>query len=180
MELLGSYWTDFHEIFLLRFFAHLSRERIRVSFKSNKYNGHFTRPMYICDSISLNSSCNDKTFETEVVEKSTHILCAINFFPWKSCPLWDNVEKQSRSGHTTDDRIVRRIRTACCITDCKHTLRICNTFSFCTAIVVTWMRLNVTLYVHCFSCFFVSLCSQESVNTTVQSGMWLCVYCRHS
>ena len=33
-----------------------------------------------------------------------------------------------------------------------HT-EICNTYSFCTATVVTRTRLNVTLYLHCLSCY---------------------------
>jgi len=36
----------------------------------------------------------------------------------------------------------------------KHTPRICNTFCFSIATLVTWKRLNVMmLYVHCLSCF---------------------------
>ena len=35
----------------------------------------------------------------------------------------------------------------------RHTLRICNTYCFATATMVTRTRLNVTLYVHCLSCF---------------------------
>ena len=34
----------------------------------------------------------------------------------------------------------------------KHKLRICNTYCFYTAIKLTVMRLDVTLYVHCMSC----------------------------
>ena len=34
----------------------------------------------------------------------------------------------------------------------KHTLRICNTYYFSTATIVTRTPLNVTLYVHCLSC----------------------------
>ena len=35
----------------------------------------------------------------------------------------------------------------------KHTLRICNTRFFSTATTTTRTRINVTLYVHCSSCF---------------------------
>jgi len=50
---LGSHWTDFYEIWYLSvFFENLSRK-----FISDKNNLSFTRrPMYICDTISLNSS----------------------------------------------------------------------------------------------------------------------------
>jgi hypothetical protein len=34
----------------------------------------------------------------------------------------------------------------------KYTLRICNTYCFSTATLVTRPRLNVTLYLHCLCC----------------------------
>ena len=37
----------------------------------------------------------------------------------------------------------------------KHTLTICNTYCFSTTTVVARKRLNVTLYVHCVSCFIL-------------------------
>jgi len=56
MEQLGSHWTGFFMKFDFRvFFQNL--EKIQVTITSEKNNGHFTwRPMYICDSISINSS----------------------------------------------------------------------------------------------------------------------------
>jgi len=41
MEQLGSHWTDFHETGYLSIFVK-SVEKIQVSLKSDKYNGHFT------------------------------------------------------------------------------------------------------------------------------------------
>ena len=35
----------------------------------------------------------------------------------------------------------------------KHTLRICNTYCFCTATVVLRTRLIVTLFVQCLHCY---------------------------
>jgi len=40
----------------------------------------------------------------------------------------------------------------------KHTLTICNTYSFSTAKMVSRTHLHITLYVHCLSCL-VCLCS---------------------
>ena len=37
---------------------------------------------------------------------------SITFFPWKSCRLWDNVEKFSTAGEATDDDIKRRMRVS--------------------------------------------------------------------
>jgi hypothetical protein len=56
--------------------------------------------MYIYDNISLNSSQEEKKkFQTKGVEKiKTHILCTITLF-WKSCHMWDNVEKYFELWH---------------------------------------------------------------------------------
>ena len=39
----------------------------------------------------------------------------------KSCRLWDNVEKYDTAGQTTDNNIIRRMRTACWITKATDT-----------------------------------------------------------
>ena len=54
MELIGSHWTDFHEIWYLSIFQRYV-EKIEVSLKFDKKNGPFTwRPIYVFDNISLN------------------------------------------------------------------------------------------------------------------------------
>ena len=59
MEKPGSHWTDFDEISYLRILRR-SVDKIQVSLKSDKNNGYFTlRPMYIYDSILLNSLNNE-------------------------------------------------------------------------------------------------------------------------
>ena len=59
-----------------------SVENIRVSLKSGKNNGYFTRrPIYIQYNISLHSSQNEKCFRKKVLDKiKTHILCSVTFF----------------------------------------------------------------------------------------------------
>jgi len=53
---LGSHWTDFHEIWYLNIFRK-SAEKIQVSLKSDKNNGHFAwRTVLIYDNMSLNST----------------------------------------------------------------------------------------------------------------------------
>jgi hypothetical protein len=71
----GNNWTDCHEILYLNIFTKYVEE-FKVSLKSNKNNGHFTRkPIYNFDHIALSSE-NEKMFQTKVVEKiKTHILC---------------------------------------------------------------------------------------------------------
>ena len=62
MEQLGYHWKGYHEIWYGRIFRK-SIENVQVSLKFNKNNEYFTwRPMYIYDSISLNSSYNEKIF----------------------------------------------------------------------------------------------------------------------
>jgi hypothetical protein len=62
------------------------------------------------------------------------------------------VGKYGRAGQAADDNITRRMRFACWITKAIDTLRICNTYSFSVAAVVTRTRLLLRLYVHCLSC----------------------------
>jgi len=48
-------------------------------------------------------------FQTKHVQKTkTRILCSLTFF-WKSCPLWDSVEKYGRAGQVTGDNVVGRM-----------------------------------------------------------------------
>ena len=58
MQQLGSQWTDFYEISHLRI-CRKSVEKIQVSLKSDKNEGHFTcssRPIYFSGNMSLSSS----------------------------------------------------------------------------------------------------------------------------
>jgi hypothetical protein len=52
MEQLGFHWTDFHEIWYLGIFRK-SVEKIKVSLKSNKNDGNFTRRLTFFYRISL-------------------------------------------------------------------------------------------------------------------------------
>jgi hypothetical protein len=73
----------------------------------------------------------------------------------KLVSLLDNVEKVCRAGQATDDNMAH----ALCMSNnyaYKHTLRICNTYCFSTATTVARPRLNVTLYVHCLACSWIT------------------------
>ena len=59
----------------------------------------------------------------------------------------------------TDDNIIMRMRILCWMTKATHTHRICDTYCFFTAIMVTGTRLNITLYVHCVFDYQVCLLS---------------------
>ena len=71
------------------------------------------------------------------------------FLPRKSCPLQDKQETYCRAGQTKDYNTAH----AHCMLDTygyKHTLRICNTYSFSTGTTVARTRLNVMLhYITC-------------------------------
>jgi len=94
-----------------------------------------------------------KMFHIKVVEKiKTHILCSITF-PRKWCHLWDNVGKYGTAGQATDDSTIRRMRIACWIPKATdiHFEYVITCFS--TATTVTRTRLDITLHIHCLSCW---------------------------
>ena len=65
--------------------------------------------------------------QKNVVQKiKTCALVLDNFFPRKSCHLWNNVEKYGRGGQATDDNIMWRMRFARWITKANDTLVIYN------------------------------------------------------
>jgi hypothetical protein len=111
-------------------------------------NGYIAwRPMYVCDNISPNFSWNEECF-TEICRdnKNTHV-CSRNS-SWKSCCLWDYVEKFYRAGEATDD-ITRCMRYACWITKSTNTHL---EHWFFMATLVTRTRLIITLYAHSLPC----------------------------
>ena len=100
--------------------------------------------------------------------QNTHFIFN-NVFP-KIVPLWDNVEKYcgaidhrwqyGGALHAGLVRLHSRKHTPVFVH--PHALRnphahteICRTYCFSMVTMVTWTRLNVTLYVHCPSCWLV-------------------------
>ena len=88
--------------------------------------------------------------------------------------LWDNVNKNTVQPEKPK-KTIWRMRYACWITKATHTytLRMCNTYCFSTATMRK--RRNVTLYVHCLSCYNrdgVCLVSGTKRNSKIHSG-WL-------
>jgi hypothetical protein len=92
-------------------------------------------------------------FPANFVEKiKTHILYSITFF-LENRAVYEICGKKLYS--QTDHRWKYKTAQAHCKPDnygYRHTLRICNTYCFSTATMVTRTGLNVTLYVHCLSC----------------------------
>ena len=63
------------------------------------------------------------------------------------------------------------IRVKCCIPKAADTLRVCNTYCFSTAAVVTRTLLGVTSYVHRLSCLILLIFSLLVVPT--EDRTWL-------
>ena len=105
MEQLCSHERDFHEIWYLIIFRQ-SFEKIQVSLKYDKKNGHFTwRSIYIFDQISLSSSYNEKNFRHSCTEyQNTHFMFS-NFLFRKSCPVWDFMEEYFTVWQATEDNM---------------------------------------------------------------------------
>ena len=79
---------------------------------------------------------------------NTHFLVN-NFFFRKSRRLWDNVEKYRTVGQVTDANIIWRKRFPCWTPTTREThSEYVIIYWFSTATLVTWKRLNVTLYVY--------------------------------
>ena len=94
-------------------------------------------------------------FQTSCREnQNTHFVFSI-FFPENRAiyEMWKNMRQ------ATDDNVIRRMRIACWIPQAidMHSEYVLITFSTATMVIRT--RLNVTLCVHCLSCFlFILFC----------------------
>jgi hypothetical protein len=67
---------------------------------------------------------------------------------------------------------IRHMRIACWIIGYRHTIRICNTYCFFAAKMVTRTRLNITLYINYLSCCPVRFLNRAvSVSSNVGAVM---------
>ena len=154
MELLSSHWTEFKKKKkIFEYFSKICRgnssftkiwQKQRILYM--KTNIHFL-------SYLVHFFLEGEMFQTEVIGKiKTQIICAIIFF--KSCRLWNNVEKYCTARQATDDNMTHA-HYMLDIYGYQNTLRICNSYCFPTATVVARTRSRVTLYVHCLSRYFI-------------------------
>jgi len=108
-------------------------------------------------------SCRENQF--------THFMFNNFFPPKKFCHLWDNVEKYCRAGQATDDKIVH----ALCTLDnygYRHTFRICNTYCFSSAMMVTGSR-----FIALFTCTLPVLLYFVIVTYSTYSNMSFALLC---
>jgi len=107
-------------------------------------------------------------YESCIENQNTHFVFSNTFL--KNVPFMRNCGKNGEATQATGENIVQCMHF--CMLDNeghKHTPRICNTFCFLIATLVTWKRLNViTLYVHCLSCFpfYISRINSEPLRFT--------------
>jgi len=93
--------------------------------------------------------------------ENQNILCSIYIYIYF---FVDDVEEYVRSRQATDDNLIRRRKGVICLLvvprkERRYTVIIFNIYCFFTATVVTRTRPNVTLYVHCLSCYSTRLFS---------------------
>ena len=90
-------------------------------------------------------------FLDKVLEKiKTHILCLITVSR-TSCLLWDHAENYDIARQATNVNIIGRMRSSCWLTRTTNTLRIWDTYCFCTATRVARKRFS---FFTCVSCSF--------------------------
>ena len=108
MELIGSRWTDFHEIWCL-IISRKSVEKIPVHSNLKRMTG--TLHEDLCTFMIIFHSVLLRMFQTKVVEKiKTYTLCSTTLFFQMSLRLRDNVEKFGSTRQTTDDNITWHMR----------------------------------------------------------------------
>jgi hypothetical protein len=147
MEQLGSHSTDFQKL-AIWVFSKVCREN---SFHLNLTNMTVTwhEDQYTFVTISRSFLLRMRNVSEKHYRENQNIHFVWNNF-FKSRLLWDNVEKYRIAGQATDGNTAH----AHCMLDNlghKHTIRICYTYSFSTATMVTFTRLSVKVYIHCLS-----------------------------
>jgi hypothetical protein len=152
MELHGSHWADFFMTFdVLVFCESLSRNSSLIRIWQEKRVLCMNTYVHLWHLAQFFLEL--KMFRTKVVEKiKTLTLCSVTLFR-NSCRFSDNVDNYDRTRQATGDKIIGRMRIACCITKAADTLRMYNSYWFFTTTMVTRTRIIVALYVCCLSCF---------------------------
>ena len=88
--------------------------------------------------------------------KNTH--CVFNKILSGNHAMYELMLKNMVEPDRPHTNIIGQMHIACRITkNYRHTLRICNTYCFFMATIVTQMHFNIMLHVHCLSSFFMLL-----------------------
>jgi hypothetical protein len=104
----------------------------------------FIAPVFQKSMDHLHADARTRGMPHTANRKFQSYVCSItSFLFWKSCRLWDNVERYGTARQGTDGNKIWRMRFVCRITKAIDTLRIYNIYCFCTVTMVTRTRLNV-------------------------------------
>jgi len=131
----------------MTFIFRKSVDKIQVWLKSNKNNGTSHEDQCTFKVVSRKILLRMRNVSDKSCTESQNTRFTISNF------LLENLSKNSVQPDGPQATI-RRTRFACWITRTTDTLRICNTYCFSAAKMVTRTGLDVTLYVHCLSCWF--------------------------
>ena len=116
IEQLGSYRTDFHEIWYSSLYRK-SVDKIQVSLNSDKNNGYFTwKPVWVFYIIFrwIFLGMRNVSDKSRREDQNTDFIFNIVIFR-KSLRLWDNVEKRGNAGKTTCDNMIGCMSFECWI-----------------------------------------------------------------
>ena len=135
-------------------------EKMQVSWKHDKNNGHFTWRLCTFVIVFRIGLLRVRNIWGKIIYKLKHTLYVRNiFFFRKSCRLWDKVKKIC---YRQSDRGWQYNTTrAFCILNkqgYKPTLGIYNFYCSSKAKMIRRTRLNVTSFVYCLSCSIWVLC----------------------
>ena len=106
--------------------------------------------------------------QTKFADKiETKILCSITFAESRSIYeiMWKNTVGRDRPQMT-----IWRMRIACCIIKATDTLRICNTYYFSTATMVSRKHLNVA-FIHTLPLLFRYILMKRSRQKPCENWM---------
>ena len=147
MGWLGSYWTDFCEIWYLNFFK-IFWENSCVTRIMGTLLGDVCTFMIISYSILLRlRNVWDRICRGN---QNTHWWSVTSFWNFAVYEImWKNAVDPDRS------QINNNMAHALCILNnwgYRHPLRICSAYCFSTATMVMWIHLIIALYINCLSC----------------------------
>jgi hypothetical protein len=113
--IIHSHWTDFHKIWYLRIFRKVPRKNLsRLTDTLHEDPCTF---MVIARWILLKM----RKFSDKSCKENENTFYVQQLFFWKSCRLWDNVEKYSRDRQTTDENITQCMYFSCWINKATDT-----------------------------------------------------------
>jgi hypothetical protein len=137
-------FEDFSKICREKFKFHENRPRIMGTVHEYQYTFFITSCSFLLRMRNVsNKICREN--------QSTYFMFS-NFFP-KNVPIYETKWKKycrAQTGHRWYN--MGHVNYMLDAQGYKHTLRICNTYCFPTATVISQMHFTVMFYVHCLSC----------------------------